>query len=260
MSLGKWAWGAGALAGGVMVLVNVLWPDEAAIAPGDDAAAIVNGHVIPVEDVEIALEAMARDSRGAIDQSDARFAIQRLIDEELLFQRGIALDMPRNASNVRRSIVMSMIDFAQANAEPLPPDNELRAFFEANLDFFEAADRYRVSWESAASADAERRRPAAHPPNRMLTATDLRNYLGDVLTGAVQSAAPGETVGPIASGGRVHWITVVEFAPAGETEFETHRRRVEALWQERAAEAALEAYLAELRRSADIEIQPLPSE
>ena len=52
----------------------------------------------------------------------------------------------------------------------------------------------------------------------------------------------------------------IEFSAAGQPEFETHRDRVEALWQERAAEAALEAYIAELRREADIRIQPFSSE
>jgi hypothetical protein len=260
MSLARWSWGLGAAAGGVLVLASILWPQPAALAPGSDAAVIVNGHPIPVEDVEIALEAMARDSRGALDAEDTARAIERLIDEELLFQRGVALDMPRNASNVRRAIVMTMIDFARATAEPLPPEPELRAFFEANREYFSSEDRYRVSWESAATPDASRRRPAAHPPDRMLTATDLRRYLGDALTFAVQSATPGETLGPVEIGGRFHWLTVTEFTPASEVQFEHHRRRVEALWQERAEEAALEAYLSELRRTAEIERQPLPGQ
>lgn len=260
MSLARWGWGAGAVAGGVVVLAAALWPDRSNIPAGSDAAAIVNGHVIPVEDIEIALDAMARDSRNPLTADDTGRAIERLIDEELLFQRGLALDMPRNASNVRRAIVMTMIDFARANAEPLPPDAELRGFFEANLEYFSAEDRYRVSWESAATPDGARQRPAAHPPERLLTATDLRRHLGDALVFAVQSATPGEVLGPLELGGRFHWLTVTEFTPAGDPRFENHRRRVEALWQERAEEAALEDYLAELRRTAVIERQPLPGE
>lgn len=260
MTLAKWGWSAGAIAGGVIVLASVLWPGNDVIPEGSDAAVIVNGHPIPVEDVDIALEAIARDSRNPLTPDDTSRAIERLIDEELLFQRGMALDMPRNASNVRRSIVMAMIDFARADAAPLPDNDRLQAFFEENIEFFDAEDRYRVRWESAASRDGARRQPAAHPPNRMLTATDLRRYLGDALTFAVQSANPGETLGPIETGGRFHWLTIEEYAPAGTPRFEDHRRRVEALWQERAEEAALEAYIAELRRTADIERQPLPGE
>lgn len=260
MNLTKWAWGVGAVAGGILVLVSVLWPGDASIMPGSDVAVVVNGHPIPVEDVEIALEAMARDSRNPLTGEDTDHAIERLIDEELLFQRGMALDMPRNASNVRRSIVMSMIDFARADAAPLPTEPELRAFFVDNIEYFDAEDRYRVRWESAPARDGERRRPAAHPPNRMLTATDLRRYLGDALTFAVQSATPGETIGPIETGGRFHWLTITEYSPAETPVFEDQRRRVEALWQERAEEAALEAYIVELRRSADIQRQPLPDQ
>ncbi|WP_420431843.1 hypothetical protein [Hyphobacterium sp.] len=260
MSLTRWGWGAGAVAGGILVLAASLWPDRSDVAAGSDAAAIVNGQVIPVEDIEIALEAMARDSRNPLTTDDTVRAIERLIDEELLFQRGLALDMPRNASNVRRTIVMTMIDFARANAEPLPSDAQLRAFFEANIEYFSAEDRYRVSWESAATPDGARRRPAAHPPDRLLTATDLRRYLGDALVFAAQSATPGETLGPVELGGRFHWLTVTEYTPAGVPRFENQRRRIEVLWQERAEEAALEDYLAELRRAAVIERQPLPDE
>lgn len=260
MNSAHWGWGLGAAAGGLLVLASVLWPGESPIARGSHVAVTVNGHPIPVEDVELALEAMSRDSRNPLTEDDTDRAIERLVDEELLFQRGIALDMPRNAPNVRRAIVMTMIDFARSQAEPLPPEAELRNFFQANVEFFAAGDRYRVQWQSAAAPDGPRRRPAAHPPDRLLTLTELRRYLGEALTAELQSAAAGERLGPLESAGRYHWLTIVAFTPAGEPQFEPNRRRVEALWHERAEEAALKSYLAELRREADIARQPLPQQ
>ena len=260
MTLPKWALAFGAVTGGAMVLLSVLWTDDEPLEAGSPVAAIVNGQPIPVADVEIALEAMARDSRNALPEDSSQRALDRLIDEELLFQRAIDLDLPRNASTVRRTIVMTMIDLAQSNADLTPDEQDLRALFENNPEFFAAENRYRIRWESAASPEASRARPAAHPPDRMLTATDLRRYLGESLTASVLPLRAGEQIGPVENGGRFHWLSVIEFSAAGQPEFETHRDRVEALWQERAAEAALEAYIAELRREADIRIQPFSSE
>lgn len=260
MTLPKWALAVGAITGGAIVLFSVLWTEEEALEPGSPVAAIVNGQTIPVGDIEIALEAMARDSRNALPDDSGQRALDRLIDEELLFQRAIDLDLPRNASTVRRTIVMTMIDLAQSNADLTPDDAELRRLFENNSEFFAAGNRYRIRWESAATPDGRRARPAAHPPDRMLTATDLRRYLGEGLTASILSLEAGEQVGPVENGGRYHWLTVIEYSAAAEPEFEDHRDRVEALWQERAAEAALEAYIAQLREEADIRIQPFSEE
>lgn len=260
MSLPKWALAAGALTGGAMVLMSVLWSGAGTLDRNDAAAAIVNGEAIPVEDVEIALEAMARDSRNALPEESARRALDRLIDEELLFQHALALDLPRNASTVRRTIVMTMIDLAQTSVDSTPSEAELRALFENSPEYFAAENRYRIRWESAASAQGVRARPAAHPPNRMLTPTDLRRYLGEDLTAAVLGLEGGQAIGPVENNGRYHWISVIEFQPAGQPDFNDHRERVEALWQEQAAEAALEAYIADLRRQADIRIQPFAGE
>ena len=260
MSLPKWALAAGALTGGAMVLMSVLWTGTGTLDRNNSAAAIVNGAPIPVEDVEIALEAMARDSRNALPEESARRALDRLIDEELLFQHAMALDLPRNASTVRRTIVMTMIDLAQTSVDSTPSEAELRALFENSPEYFAAENRYRIRWESAASAQGVRARPAAHPPNRMLTPTDLRRYLGEDLTAAVLGLEGGQAIGPVENNGRYHWISVIEFQPAGQPDFNDHRERVEALWQEQAAEAALEAYIADLRRQADIRIQPFAGE
>lgn len=260
MTLPKWALAIGAITGGAIVLLSVLWTDDEPLEAGSPVAAIVNGQPIPVEDIEIALEAMARDSRNPLPEGSSQRALDRLIDEELLFQRAIDLDLPRNASTVRRTIVMTMIDLAQSNADLTPDDAELRTLFDNNPEFFAAENRYRIRWESAASSEASRARPAAHPPNRMLTATDLRRYLGEDLTAAVLPLEAGEAIGPVENSGRYHWLTLIEFAAAGRPEFDAHRDRVEALWQERAAEAALEAYIAELRQEADIRIQPFSNE
>jgi hypothetical protein len=250
----------GAFAGGLLVLASALWPDDRSVEVGSPAAAIVNGQLIPVEDVEIALEAMARDSRNPLTDDAVERALDRLIDEELLFQRAIELDLPRNASTVRRTIVMTMIDLAQSNNIIDPDEAELQAFFNANIGFFTTENRYRIRWESAATENGERSRPPAHPPARLLTPSDLRRYLGEDLTLAVLIIAEGETAGPIENGDRFHWLTVSEIAPAEPPQFEANRDRVEALWRQRAAEASLESYISDLKLQADIRMQAFSTE
>ena len=251
---------AGALGGAALALAGVLWPDQSTLETGAPAAAMVNGQPIPVEDVELALELIGRDSRGEIGEAEAALALERLIDEELLFQRALALDLPRNASTVRRSLVMTMIDLARADAPAQADEAELRAFFEENRAFFAGEDRVRIDWVSAAPGEADAVRPAAHPPDRLISASDLRRYLGAALSGALAAIEEGDTAGPIEAGGRRHWITVLERRAGRAPEFESVRDEVESLWRERAQEAALEAYLAELRAAADIRRQPVAPE
>jgi len=257
MRLPHWALAVGALSGGALVLLGALRDTAEPLPAGSQIAAVVNGQPIPVADVEIALEAMSRDSRNPLPADAAARALDRLIDEELLFQRAIALDLPRTAPTLRRTIVMNMIDLSQSMAQQNPDEAELRALFDANRALFAAQNRYRIRWESADSPAGERVRPAAHPPDRLLSATELRRYLGEDLTAALLSLTAGEQIGPLEQGERYHWLGVIGFSAAAPADFEANRARVEALWQERAAEAALEHYIATLRADADIRLQPL---
>lgn len=241
----------GALAGAVLAISALLWPEPPASA-GMAAAAHVNGHAIPAEDVQLALDAIAADSRNPLAEDAYEHALSRLVDEELLFQRAIELDLPREASNLRRTIVLTMIDSIVQQARAEPEEAELEQFFQDNQALFEGEPLLLVSWRISETEAGERMRPTSHPPGRALTATDLRRYLGRQLTAVAQSLEPGTSAAPVERGGRYHWVTLIERTPAPEASFANQRDAVLALWQDREQERALAAYLANLRRQADI--------
>lgn len=245
----------GAAAGGVLALVALLWPASSALAPDGPVVAQVNGHIIPRSDLDLALEAMARDSRNPLPEDARERALSRLVDEELLFQRGVELDLPRTASNVRRAIVMSMIDAAIQQADEQADEDELRNLFERERAMFMGEPRLRIRWLRADDEDDEPERPVAHPPDQLIRLSELRVYLGAELTQRLTDMSVGEQQGPIDVNGRANWIEVLERREPEEITFDSVRPRVEALWRERAQEGALEDYLVWLRARADIDMQ-----
>ncbi|MFY0638453.1 hypothetical protein [Maricaulis maris] len=245
---------AGAAAGALLAIVTLFWPTTGVTASGPVAARI-NGHLITEADLQLALEAMARDSRNPLPADAPDYALARLIDEELLYQRAIDLDLPRNASTIRRSVVIAMIDSILARAERDPSEADLRALFAAEPERFSGELMLRVDWQSGAAEGGTLSRPSSHPPDRLISASDLRRYLGAELALSALDLAEGETHEIIGSGARRHRITVLERGAPTAAAFDSQREAVEALWVERSEEAALEAYLADLRSRAEIAIR-----
>ena len=245
------AWLAGSLAGATLALFSLFLPDGG--LPSDDlAVARVNGHAISGHELDLALAAMERDSRNPLPEDARERALGRLIDEELLFQRAIELDLPRNASTIRHSIVIAMIDSVIAQADADPAEVELRELFNAEQARFAAEPRLRLDWRSG-GLTGDLTRPAGHPPDRLLSVSNLRPYLGEALVrAAAEIEADGETV-IVTLGERRHQVTLLEREPGERADFESRRDAVTALWIERAQEAALEADLDRLRAGADIE-------
>lgn len=237
--------------GAALALFSVLRPEPVLTDSGDNAAARVNGRVISQQDVDLALEAIRRDSRNPLPDDAYTHALDRLIDEELLLQRGVAIDLPHDAAGVRQTVVLAMIDSIIAGAA-LPTDAELRELFETERALFEGAPRLRVRWTQAATQDGDRTSPLAAPPDRLLSLTDLRGYLGPTLSEALAGAQAGSQIGPIEAAGRIHWVDVLEREAATPADFESSRAAVAALYRARAESAALEAYLDRLRDEADI--------
>jgi PPIC-type PPIASE domain len=276
---------AGALAGLVAASAGLLIgaPHGSALPSG--AVATVNGTVVRTVEYERALEALASDRRTPLGDADRRHVLDRLVDEELLVQRGVELGLVQHDRRVRGDLVSAVIDSVVADADDggEPSPQELRDFYSANRDYFTRAGRVRARqlWVAQASgrSDGEARDRAAEAarrlrggdsfeevaaslgdpavvslPDALLPATKLVEYVGPGATAAALALPPGQPSDPLPAPGGYRVLEVVEREPAAPPPFEAIQDEVRAEWRRRAGDRALERYLEELRARARIDL------
>lgn len=253
------------------------------------AVALVNGQPIRADDFERLLDALDADRRNGLAAQDRQHVLDRLIDEELLVQRGLELGLVRQDRRLRGGLTSAVITAVIAGpTDAEPADAQLRSFYEANGDFFRRLGRIRVrqifvraaGGEDAArsldrAGEAARRwkagedypklaaelgdRPLAPLPDARLPLAKLREYLGPTVAAAVLELGQGEISEPIQSGGGYHVVQVVEREEDSTPPFEVVRPQVVEEFRRRRDERALRAYLDDLRARATIVVaDPLP--
>jgi hypothetical protein len=246
---------------------------------GPDAVALVNDTPIRRDDYLRALGAVATDRRTPLDGADKRRILDRLIDEELLLQRGLTLGLPERDRSVRAPLVAATIDLlARANREPT--DAELRTFYDTHREYFADDGRVRVGQvfvrvegrpESEARAradDALRRLRAGEPlasvraalgddepapiPDTLLPIEKVREYVGETAARAVADLDAGATSDVVRSSMGFHVLEVSERTEPDVLPFDAIVDRVRAEWRRRADDTALRAALDDLRRQAKV--------
>jgi len=242
--------------------------------PDADAIATVDGVAIARADYERALASLAADKRSPLTTADARRALERLIDEELLVRRGLDVGLGTSDLAVRKSLVDAMVQFASAEAAGREPDEtELRRYYAGRPELVQSEPELRVRVASFPSRDAAAvaaMRAALHAgkdfdaasaasgaeavfvPDTLLPAAKLADYAGPAVRDAAAALAPGDVAGPLDAGGVPTFVLLVERRAGTVPPFETVRELVAEEWRKRQTEAALDRYLAELRRKAKI--------
>lgn len=263
--------------GAAVGLAAALWGALGQPGPGRpdaDAIAAVDGVAIQRADYERALGALAADKRSPLTTGDARRALDRLIDEELLVRRGLDLGLGTSDLTVRKSLVEAMLQFAAAEAAGREPDEaELRRFYAERPELLQGEAELRVRVVSFPSRDAARvaaMRVALHAgedfnaavrlsgaeevvvPDTLLPAAKLADYAGPAVRDAALVLAPGDVAGPLDAGGVPTFVLLVERRADSAPPFDAVREVVAEEWRRRQAEAALDRYLSELRRKAKI--------
>ncbi len=147
-----------------------------------DAIAIVNGKVIREAEYARVLEAIASDRRGDLTESDRKLALDRLIEQELLIQHGVALGVVDSDRAVRETIVREMLASITADAAgDQPSEDQLRSLFAANRTQFSGtfARASQPAGVNPGEAQFERTRSAVEQDYRLRAADRaLRDYLG----------------------------------------------------------------------------------
>ncbi len=103
----------------------------------DGAIALVNGRPIREEDYARAVALVEGDKRTEITAEDRDHILDRLIEEELLIQRGIAIGLVDSNRSVRKAITQAMLtSIVTESVSVQPSEDELRAFYAENLSLF----------------------------------------------------------------------------------------------------------------------------
>lgn len=262
---------AAGVAGLALAMVGALGaprPD----ALGLGAAAVVNGTPIPKQAALRAVEALEGDKRNAVTTDDAKAALERLIEEELLVQRGIALGLAETDLAARKAIVQSVLQLAVAERAGQEPDETtLRKFYEENAGFFTPSGRiagtlvYIVrdartqARAAAAEAALARGAPVAglgdpqalELPAGPLGPGELRTYLGASFAAQAMAAKPGMVLRSEDPEG-VRLLRIDRVVAPTSARFEDVEAEVRAEWTRRADEAAVRAYIERLKRQARI--------
>ncbi len=270
-------------------------PAVLAPAGAEPAAALVNGVPIPRASIERFAEALASErparmgERGSAGGDLSRTALDRAIDDELLFQRALALDLPRKDFLARKQLVKTLIDVVVREAEATEPSAaEIEATYRDEPEFFRRPGRLAVRpmlFREGASArpgppserlDHARARLAAGDdfarvaaeladppviplPAGPLTPTELREYLGPTAATTALALEPGKVSEPIRTSAGVLLLVVDAREPGAIPPLAEVREQAREVARRRAGERALGDYLAALRAHAVIQLEAAPA-
>ena len=209
----------------------------------------------------------------ATPQAQRRQALELLIDQELLIQRGVSLGLVASDRTVRKALAMAMIDrtVAQVLAHE-PGEDVLRTFYASHPAVFSLPARLRVQQltfpaaerartaaaalrDGMSFAEASRRfgQPAGVPlPDSLLPAHVLHRYLGPSLTRVALGMKAGQVSAPLASPLGYHILRVAERQAERLRPYPEVRAQVRAEYRRRERDRALERVLDRLRRRATL--------
>ncbi len=282
---------AGALVGVLLAATGVVERSGSSeLALGDEVVATVNGVPIRRPDYDRALAAVATDRRdGRVDNVMREHVLDRLIDEELLLQRGLELGLARSVPNLRTNLSTAVIDLitardgAQAGETAQPAtDDELREYYRANAAYFRHSPRIHVETlffaagghrdDAAALAradDARRRlvdgeifrdvsesadRQIVQVPDGALPLPKLREYLGPTVTRGVAGLAKGEISEPLRAGSGYFVARVVGREEGALPPFDSIHEQVRSEYERRSSERRLREFLDKRRNQANVRI------
>jgi parvulin-like peptidyl-prolyl isomerase len=282
-------WLAAGAAAGVAVAAWGLVGSGASAGLSEGAVASVNGTPIYAEDYRRLVEGVESDTREPASPELRRRVLDRMIEEELLVQRGVELGLVESDRRVRADITQAMIQSIVVETEDEKPEpDELRRFYEEEGGFFTQPGRVRVAQvffrvptpadepaQLARAGEAQQRLLGGEPlaavrsalgdvevspiPDALLPPAKLREYVGPTALRAVLELAPGATSAPVRSGMGLHVFQVVEREEPRVPPLEEIAPHVEAEWVRRAGDRALRAYLDDLRAEAQVEtVETLP--
>jgi hypothetical protein len=247
----RWLLIAGLAAGAALAALGLR------VAPGElppEAVARVNDRLILRDAWLRAVASVASERRAALTEADQRHILERLVDEELLVQHGEQLGLVESDARLRSTLVSEVMAAARTDGNA-PDDAVLRAFYDANRDFFAPAAKVRVqAWRLGADGNRQPFQPA--PPDALLPLAKLRTYIGPALAQAARALPVGQDSAAIETGAGRAVLRVLESQPGVAPPFEQVRDLVRGEMRRRADEASVRALLAQLRETSQVVVAP----
>ncbi len=230
-----------------------------------------------VNDIMISRERYVRAISRAINyagqpvEGDDVMMLQRLIDEELLIQRGVELGMTQSDTAVRQAIIDSLIASVTAEADASSPtEEELAQYLDDNPERFSfvsrvSADAWQTDKESSAqefiaalrasdtAATTEDIQVMPDLPSGLMSLDILGTYLGPGIAAAAAEMPEG-TSAVFARRGRWLVIRIKQKERSSPTDLGAIRNRVLIDYRRNLADTTLRNYIEGLRQRASITV------
>jgi parvulin-like peptidyl-prolyl isomerase len=276
---------AGALLG-LFIAVVTATPSDRKRLSNDGAIAKVNQQHIDRTEFAGAYQALLSDKNKAPTAADKKLVLDRLIEEELLVQRGLEIGLLEGDAAVRKAVAMAVIEFvlAQKGSDALSEAN-LRRFYNENKARFTPANRLQVSrifvpyMEPRQSPEMTEKldeiRTALRGgmafskaretfgteilpplPRVMLTPPKMTDYLGPELTQSASRLPQGSISDALAGPTGWHFFKIIRNQPGKPPAFETIRLQIVDAVRHQRDDKTLREYLDWLRARADIVLAP----
>lgn len=194
-----------------------------------------------------AVAAVASERRTPLSEADQAAILERLIDQSLLVQHGLALDLVGRDPRLRGMLVSEVMRITAEAQARVPTDEVLVRFYREHPDRFSAAPQLRVrAWRVSAEGGETPLQPAL--PDVLMPASRLQDWLGAPLTREALQLPLGEPVERLDAQGRALMLQVIERIDAQPAPYASVVERVRQEWQREQDEQAVRERLAQLRQ------------
>jgi parvulin-like peptidyl-prolyl isomerase len=235
-----------------------------ALGTNNNVLVLVNQQPISLQQLNFAAQRLTGASADTLDNEQKNIIVKLLIDEELLLQRAELLGIACADPGIRKALARAVIDKTADEflAQPIAPQ-QLKDFHLKHQMLFTQPMRIKLQAykfvdlakaQQAFESDPELTKQISMLPPSALPVHMLRRYLGIKLTDIALRLEVGETSRPISQPDGVYLLTIVERQPEQPLPFAQARPQVEAEYQRRGRDAALQKQLIALRQQADIRI------
>ncbi len=233
----------------------------------------IDERAISKEKYEIYLESIAQSRKTGLIESDPENILERMIDEELLIQRGIDLGLIENDSEIRSAIIQKMIASIIAETNDLRISRQdLEDFYSVNKDLFTPSPKLqllKLSFDGNKKASGDQARnllvagnlsaakllaknEVISLPNILLPAMKIREYIGPSLTKIALGLEEGEVSNLIELEGNFHLLVPLQKIISSAPEFDDVYQEVESEYIRFKGEEMLDEYLDDLRNWYDV--------